>query len=315
MDKPGPTADRELVYTRIYDAPRALVFAVWTDPKHIGQWWGPEGFTTTTHKMDVRPGGEWLFVMHGPDGTDYDNKIVYSEVVKPARLVYMHGEPGDPDHFEATITFEQLGAAKTKLTMRSVFRSAAFKEKVVREFGAIEGANQTLNRLGRHLADGRHLPSPPQGSLVLTRLIDAPRALVFAAWTEAEHVARWWGPKGFTNPVCEIDARVGGKILIHMKGPGGLVHVTRGVFEEFVRPERIAFVNNAEDESGNRLIDGFTIVTFAEEGGKTRLTLDTRVVGIAAESPAMLGGMEAGWGQSIDRLAELVLNLAGGTRT
>jgi uncharacterized protein YndB with AHSA1/START domain len=81
-------ADRELVFTRVYDAPRELVFEAWTDPKHLTQWWGPNGFTTTIHEMDVRPGGVWRLVMHGPDGKDYNNRIAFLEVVKPERLVY-----------------------------------------------------------------------------------------------------------------------------------------------------------------------------------------------------------------------------------
>lgn len=311
MDKPSATADRELVFTRVYDAPRALVFAAWTDPKHISEWWGPDGFTTTTHKMDLRPGGEWIFVMHGPDGRDYDNKIVYSEVKRPERLVYMHGNPGDLDLFEATITFEQVGK-KTKLTMRSVFRSAADKEMVVREFGAVEGAIQTLNRFGQLLSSDRAPPRPPEGTAVFTRLIDAPRALVFEAWTKPKHMAQWWGPKGFTNPVCEIDARVGGEILIHMKAPDGSVHVMRGIFQEIVKPERLVFTNMPEDTEGNRLLDGMTTVTFAAEGSKTRLTVDTYVVGIVPLAPAMIAGMDAGWTQSLERLEAFARSLAGG---
>jgi uncharacterized protein YndB with AHSA1/START domain len=80
------TTDREIVTTRVFDAPREMVFDAWTDPKHIGQWWGPIGFTTTTHEMDVRPGGVWRFTMHGPDGRDYKNRIVYTEIVRPERL-------------------------------------------------------------------------------------------------------------------------------------------------------------------------------------------------------------------------------------
>ena len=85
------SADREIVITRLIDAPPARVFDAWTDPRQVVQWWGPRGFTTTTSKMDVKPGGVWGFVMHGPDGHDYQNRITYLEVVKPERLVYKHG--------------------------------------------------------------------------------------------------------------------------------------------------------------------------------------------------------------------------------
>jgi uncharacterized protein YndB with AHSA1/START domain len=145
--------DRELVITRVFDAPRELVFETWTDPKHVGHWWGPNGFTVTIYEMDVRPGGVWHFVMHGPDGVDYENKIIYTEIVKPERLVYIHGsgEEGEPGQFQVTVTFTEQGN-KTQLTMQMLFASAADRDKVVEEFGAIEGANQTLDRLADHLA-------------------------------------------------------------------------------------------------------------------------------------------------------------------
>jgi uncharacterized protein YndB with AHSA1/START domain len=129
------------------------VFEVWTNPNHTAQWWGPNGFTNTIHEMDVRPGGVWRFIMHGPDGVDYPNKIVYKEVVKPERLVYSHGgdTENDPGQFQVTVTFDNQGN-KSELTMRSLFVSKEERDKVVREYGAIEGGNQTLTRLEEYLA-------------------------------------------------------------------------------------------------------------------------------------------------------------------
>ena len=108
----------EIVTTRVFDAPRDLVFEAWTNPKHLVQWWGPDGFTTTIRAIDVRPGGVRRFVMHGPDGVDYENRIVYDEIVKPERLVYRHpgGEDVEPVQIHVTVTFEDHGG-KTKLTM------------------------------------------------------------------------------------------------------------------------------------------------------------------------------------------------------
>lgn len=150
--KAEAAADRELVFTRLYDAPRALVFAAWTDPKHLAQWWGPNGFTLTVHSIDVRPGGVWRFVMHGPDGTDYENCITYDEIVRPERLVYSHGggEEVEPVRFQTTVTFEDHGG-KTRLTMRMVFPSAAERDRVAEKYGAIEGAQQTLARLAAYV--------------------------------------------------------------------------------------------------------------------------------------------------------------------
>ncbi len=150
--------DREIRGTRVFDAPRELVWKVWTEQEHIGQWWGPKGFTTTTYSMEVKPGGVWRFVMHGPDGRDYQNKITFIEVVKPERLVYKHGGTGDkadrdlePVNFHVTVTFEEEGG-KTRLDMRSVFPSAKARDFVVKNYGAVEGMHQTLARLEEYLA-------------------------------------------------------------------------------------------------------------------------------------------------------------------
>src|SRR3954464_2525826 len=97
------SADREIVAVRVFDAPRELVYKAWTDPEHVAQWWGPNGFTNTIHEMDVRPGGVWRFIMHGPDGTDYKNEVEYLEVVKPELLVYLHEST---PKFHVTVTFD-----------------------------------------------------------------------------------------------------------------------------------------------------------------------------------------------------------------
>jgi uncharacterized protein YndB with AHSA1/START domain len=146
------TADREIVLTRLFDAPRALVWTAWTDPRHVVNWWGPNGFTNTIHEMDVRPGGNWRFIMHGPDGRDYKNRINFIEVEKPARLVYAHGgdDDAEPVNFHVTATFADEGG-KTKVTLRMVFLSAEERDRVVKEYGAIEGGKQTLARLADYL--------------------------------------------------------------------------------------------------------------------------------------------------------------------
>jgi uncharacterized protein YndB with AHSA1/START domain len=147
-----PEAEREIVITRIINAPRALVYDVWTDPKHVVHWWGPKGFTNTIHEMDVRPGGVWRLTMHGPDGVDYPNKIVFKEVVKPERLVWSHGSDEDPDQFQSTVIFTAKGR-KTELYMRMVFRSKEQRDLLVEKYGAIEGNRQTIDRLEAYLAE------------------------------------------------------------------------------------------------------------------------------------------------------------------
>jgi uncharacterized protein YndB with AHSA1/START domain len=144
---------RSIIGTRVFDAPRELVFAAFTDPKHLAQWWGPDGFTTTTQAFDFRPGGVWRFVMHGPDGRDYQNRITYDEIVPPGRIVYRHGGGDDvePVQFNTTVTFEDLGG-KTKLTWHGRFPSAAERARVIREYGADKGLVQTMTRLAEYVA-------------------------------------------------------------------------------------------------------------------------------------------------------------------
>jgi uncharacterized protein YndB with AHSA1/START domain len=149
-----PASDRDIVITRDFNAPRELVWLAMIDPQHLVHWWGPHGFTTTIEEMDVRPGGVWRLVMHGPDGVDYPNHSVFTEVIKPERIAFSHGgsREGGPDaKFEATWTFEAIEARKTRVTIRMIFPSSAERDQTVKEYGAIEGGKQTLERLAAHL--------------------------------------------------------------------------------------------------------------------------------------------------------------------
>lgn len=144
--------------------------------------------------------------------------------------------------------------------------------------------------------------APAEREFVFTHAFDAPRGLVFKAWTDPKHVAQWWGPHGFTNPVCELDVRPGGALRIHMRGPDGTVYPMTGVYSEIVAPERIVFSSAALDEEGNPLFEVLNTVTFAEQGGKTTQTSQARVVRRTAKAAPYLQGMEAGWTQSLERL-------------
>jgi uncharacterized protein YndB with AHSA1/START domain len=143
--------DRQIVLSRFLEAPRERVFEAWTTQEHVERWFGPRGFTLTVDEMDVRPGGTWRFTMHGPDGVDYPNEIVYAEVSPPEALVYVHGstDPDDPA-FRVTATFDEF-MGNTILTMRMVFATAGDRDLVVDKYGAIEGGNETLDRLSEFL--------------------------------------------------------------------------------------------------------------------------------------------------------------------
>jgi len=148
-----------------------------------------------------------------------------------------------------------------------------------------------------------------EGTVALTRVFDAPRVLVWQAWTDPVMLAQWFGPRGFTASVPELNVRVGGALRIVMHGPDGNDYPMKGVFREVVAPERLVFSNIAIDKDGNHLLEGETTVTLTESGGKTTLTLQTYAVGLVPYARSMLAGMEAGWTQSIDKLEALV---AGG---
>ncbi len=145
--------------------------------------------------------------------------------------------------------------------------------------------------------------------LTITRTFDAPRALVWDAWTEQKHIKEWWGPKRFTNPVCEWDAKKGGQINIHMKGPDGTIYPMDGIFIEIEKPEKIVFNGGALDGAGKRLFDQITSVSFMEEGKKTKVVIDLHFKNILPEAMVNIGGANEGWNMSLDKLETLLLKL------
>jgi len=145
-----------------------------------------------------------------------------------------------------------------------------------------------------------------EGAVEIVRVFAAPRSLVWQAWTDPEMLAQWFGPRGFSSSVPELDARVGGNLRIVMHGPDGNDYPMKGTFREVVPPERLVFTNIAIDNEGRHLLEGVTTVTFAEQGGKTTMTLHAQAAGRVPIAMQMLAGMEAGWTQSIDKLEEFV---------
>ena len=298
---------RTIVGTRVFDAPRELVFAAWTDPKHISNWWGPRGFTTTTFEMDVRAGGTWRFMMHGPDGTDYPNEVTYLEVVRPERIVYTHGPA---PVFDVIVTFEEEGPGRTRMTMRSIFPSAELRDQVVEDFGAIDGLNDTLDRLGEELA------RRGGSEFVIRRAFDAPRDLVYRVWTERDHLAQWWGPKDVEIFACTNDLRVGGTMHYGMRMAGRGEVWGRWVYREIAPPERLVFLSSFSDPDGGLTRAPFegewpaqllSTITFDEQDGGTLVTVrwspydasDAERAKFDAERDSMHGG----WTGTFENLA------------
>jgi uncharacterized protein YndB with AHSA1/START domain len=144
-------ADREIMMSRVIDAPRELVFEAFTEVRHLSRWWGPEGFTTTTRAFEFRVDGVWDFVMHGPDGTDYQEWICWTEIAPPERIALLHGEfRSDPNAFESVVTFAPDGAT-TRIEMRTVFPTKELRDEAVEKYHAIEGGQQTLGNLAAYV--------------------------------------------------------------------------------------------------------------------------------------------------------------------
>ncbi len=310
----SPTAnasDREIVATRLFDAPRQIVFQMWTDPKHIVNWWGPRGFTTTIHEMDVRPGGVWQFVMHGPDGTDYNNKIIYRDVESPELITYSHVSG---PVFDVTVTFTEVDD-KTSVTMRMLFESAAQRNKVAEEFGAVEGLHQTLDRLVEEVLG--------DSSFVISRTFDASRDLLFRVWTESEHLQHWFAPKGFSVFHCTNDPRPGGVMHYGMRSEDGTVIWGKWVYHEITPPERLVFVDSFSDEQANVTrhplasmwpLEILSTVRFTERDGRTTVTVEwVPWTATEEERQAFREGhpsMLEGWTGTLDYLSAYVPTLA-----
>jgi uncharacterized protein YndB with AHSA1/START domain len=148
---PSVTADREIVIARVIDAPRERVFEAFTEERHLSRWWGPDGFTITSRSFEFRVGAAWDFVMHGPDGTDYQDWISWTEIAPPERITMLHGESrDDPNAFESILTFAPTGTG-TLIEMRTVFPTKALRDEAAEKYHAIEGAQQTLNNLAGYV--------------------------------------------------------------------------------------------------------------------------------------------------------------------
>ncbi len=288
---PSSTFDREIVLTRVVDAPREVVWKVWTDPNHLARWWGPTGFSTTTHRMEVKAGGVWRFTMHGPDGRDYENMITYTEIDEPKRLSYRHGgEKGlEPTSHRVTVTFDKEGASgnKTRITMRSVFASAAARDFIIRQYGAIEGGKQTLGRLAEYVGaiDQTESAGGPQSRpFTITRVVAAPRPLAWDAWTKREHLMHWFGPKGVTIDKATIDLRPDGVFHFCMRSPDGPAMWCKWVFHEIIEHQRLRFSVAFSDEAGGLTrhplnpswpLEMLSTITFADHAGIGRGTVIT----------------------------------------
>lgn len=278
---------RQLVVSRVVDAPREIVFRACTEALHVGRWWGPFGFTTTIHEHRVAPGGTWRFTMHGPDGTDYPNVIHYREVQAPARLAFAHGSglPGDPD-FDVEMTFTSE-AGGTRVSLCQTHESEARAAEIARY--ALAGGEETMTRLQGYVASMRErasaevlegaTPGTDADDFVVLRAFQAPREAMFRALTEPAQLERWFGPAGMGLRVVASELRPGGWMRYAMK-PGPAEMYGRFVYRLVLAPEKLGYVVSFTDAEGAPTrhpasatwpLEVLAIVTLTELRGRTLL--------------------------------------------
>jgi uncharacterized protein YndB with AHSA1/START domain len=251
--------EREIVISRILHAPRELAWEAMTSPEHVVNWWGPRGFTSTIEEMNVKPGGKWNLIMHGPDGAEYPNYSVFTEVVKPERLVFVHGghrKGGGPEaNFVSTWTFDAVGENKTKVTIRMVFPTAEERDTVVKTYGAIEGGRQTLERLAEFMIRKGE-------PFVIERTFNAPIAKVWTAITDRDAMSEWY------FDLKEFKPEVGFEFSFLVEWDDNRFdHRCR--VTEVIPGRKLAHTWRYEGHPGESLV---TWELF-DEGGKTRLRL------------------------------------------
>jgi uncharacterized protein YndB with AHSA1/START domain len=305
-EKSSDLVARQITATRVFDAPRELVFDAFTKPDHVAHWWGPNGFASTIQTMDVRPGGEWTLVMHGPDGTNYPNRMIYTEITRPSRLAYQHVSTPP---FDMLITFNDVGG-KTEVTMCMTLATPADRDAKAKR-GADVGMQQTIDRLGTFVSE------TDDTTFIVPRTFDAPRQRVWAAWTEPKQMAEWFGPRGSPVIKSDLDLRPGGVYHYALGTPNGGEMWGKWVFREIDPPQRLVWVSSFSDPAGGitraPFFDGqwpmetLTVVTFNEIDGKTKVTLlwtPVRATDVERETfksnhPSLAGG----WGGTFDQLA------------
>jgi uncharacterized protein YndB with AHSA1/START domain len=302
----GPVGEREIVITRDFDAPRELVYAALVDPSHVPKWWGPRGFALETHAIDVRVGGAWRFTMRSEEAGTFGNRIVYRELTAPSRIVYEHGEDrdDDPTRFHVTITFDALDAGRTRVTMRSLFPTAAQRDGGLK-YNAVELGQSTLDKGAAHVASALFVEADPTRPVArLRRLLHAPRTLVWEAMTRPEHVAHWYGPRSTRMISCEMDLRVGGQYRFVMRGGDGREHAFSGEYREITPPERMVQTWRWEGAPDARSVETMRLVDL---GDRTMVEVEVEHTSRSNLEMHLKHGMEAGANETYQRLDETLV--------
>lgn len=302
------------VIERLIEAPAARVYAAFATAQGKQRWFSGPQAKVLAHEFDFRVGGRERLYCRWPQGAHSDRPEVrttdfraqYLDIEPNRRIVYVYEMYLDERKISISLATVQLhpheGRTRLLITEQTVFLNGYHDE------GArAEGTNWLMDQLVASLpATDQRIHSR---ELTLTRLVFAPRERVFQAWTDPQHLARWFAPEGFSVTHCEADARVGGNWALTMRATDELAprlgrdHPTRGEYLEVQRPGRLVFTHNALDAAGNVILATLTTVTFEDLDGATRMTLRTRATGTGEHVPFMLGGMEQGWSECLMKLS------------
>jgi uncharacterized protein YndB with AHSA1/START domain len=307
----------ELKILRLFDAPLQAVWDAWTDPEQVARWWGPRGFTLTTHSKDLRPGGRWVYTMHGPDGTDYPNIAYYHEVREREALVYDHGaSEGKPPLFRVSVYFKASGD-RTAMDMTMTLATPEAAEEI-RKFIKRAGGESTWDRLAEYVEKG----SSGKEVFVINRSFDAPIDHMFKMWTDPQHFARWLPPAGMEMEVMRGEVKAGSSLFSRMYG-GGVEMYGLAAYRE-VSPNRIVYTQEFCDKEERISRHPFapqwpatmlTTVTLAAEGpDRTRVTISWEPCGAFTQEELDFftkarGGMTQGWTGSFDKLEGLLTGM------
>ncbi len=300
--------------SRVYDAPLQAVWEAWTVPEEVAQWWGPRGFTLTTHSRDMRTGGHWHYTMHGPDGTDYENTTQYLEVVPQQRLVYDHGGHKDrPPLFRVVALFTERNG-RTQLDMSMTFATPEVAAEM-RGFIKKAGGEATWDRLAEYL--GKRQTGAEQ--FFIARTFDAPIERVYGMWTDPAHLSQWLPPTGATMNFLRAEPGIGGTSFYAMTMANGTVLYGRLSYVALERPGRVVYTQQFCDEKEQVIAAPFfahwprtmltTVELVSEAPDRTRVSLrwepqDASAADIA-EFVKQRGGMTLGWTGSFDKLEAL----------
>lgn len=310
----------EIRITRIYDASVKAVWDAWTNPEQVAKWWGPRGFTLTTHSKDLRPGGTWDYTMHGPDGTDYPNVTTYHQVEPCALLVYDHGGSRDrPPMFRVTARFTEVMPGKqTKLEMTMTLPTVEAARET-RAFIKKASGESTWDRLDEYLSK----QASGEERFAINRSFEASVAKLWELWTKPEHLSRWLPPIGATMKFIEADIREGGTSRYVMTTDTGLTMYGRVHYLEVSAPSKLVYTQEFCDEKGklsrHPLVPTWpatmlTTVTLNAEGPDcTRVSVKWTLQGTVTPEELTTftqarAGMTGGWTGSFDKLDDILLH-------